>query len=117
VVASLVFDLLTEPILNIDSITASALRVGRAAAGESAVDEYLVVLVNAGQFDRLMRKDDLFEEGVAAIFTLPSAKVELVAYVSAKGGSLWNEQRDGSPSEGSSRWPIGPSSGRFVEGE
>jgi hypothetical protein len=32
-------------------------------------DEYLVVLVNASRFDRLLRKDDFLDEGVAAVFS------------------------------------------------
>jgi hypothetical protein len=41
-------------------------------------DEYLVVLVNAGRFDRLLRKDDLLDEGVAAVFGLAGAEAELL---------------------------------------
>ena len=33
-----------------------------------SADEYLVVLVNARRFDRLLRKDDFLDEGVAAVF-------------------------------------------------
>ena len=31
-----------------------------------STNEYLVVLVNAGRFDRLLRRDDFLDEGVAA---------------------------------------------------
>jgi hypothetical protein len=40
--------------------------------------EYHVVLVNAGPFDRLLRKDDLLDEGVAAVFGLAGAEAELL---------------------------------------
>ncbi len=41
-------------------------------------EEYLVVLPNAGRFDRLLRKDDLLDEGVAALFGLAGAEAELL---------------------------------------
>src|SRR5208337_1276905 len=43
-----------------------------------AANEYLVVLVNAGRFDRLLRKDDLLDEGVAAVFGLAGGTAELL---------------------------------------
>ena len=43
-----------------------------------STDEYLVVLVNTGRFDRLLRKDDLLDEGVAAVFGLTGAEAELL---------------------------------------
>lgn len=43
-----------------------------------SMDEYLVVLVNANRFDRLLRKDDFLDEGVAAVFGLAGEEVELL---------------------------------------
>jgi hypothetical protein len=42
-------------------------------------EEYLVLLGNGWRFDRLLRKDDLLDEGVAAIFGLAGAEAELLA--------------------------------------
>jgi hypothetical protein len=42
-------------------------------------DEYLVVLVNASRFDRLLRKDDFLDEGVAAVFGLAGEEAELLS--------------------------------------
>lgn len=44
-----------------------------------STDEYLVVLLNATRFDRLVRKDDLLDEGVVAIFGLADDKAELLS--------------------------------------
>jgi hypothetical protein len=45
----------------------------------ASTDEYLVVLVNPGCFDRLIRKDDLLDEGVAAVFGLAGAEAQLLS--------------------------------------
>jgi hypothetical protein len=45
----------------------------------ASTDEYLVVLVNAGLFDRLLRKDDLLDEGVAAVFGVAGERAELLS--------------------------------------
>lgn len=42
-------------------------------------DEYIVVLVNARRFDRLLRKNDSLDEGVAAVFGLSGAEAELLS--------------------------------------
>jgi hypothetical protein len=44
-----------------------------------SMNEYLVVLLNAGQFDRLLRKDDLLDDGVAAVFGLAGDEAELLS--------------------------------------
>jgi hypothetical protein len=44
-----------------------------------SADEYLVVLVNASQFDRLLRKDNFLDEGVAAVFGLAGEQAELLS--------------------------------------
>ena len=44
-----------------------------------SADEYIVVLVNARRFDRLLRKDDFLDEGVSAIFGLAGAEAELLS--------------------------------------
>ena len=44
-----------------------------------STDEYLVVLLNATRFDRLLRKDDLLDEGVAAVFGLAGEQAELLS--------------------------------------
>jgi hypothetical protein len=44
----------------------------------TSADQYLIVLVNGGRFERLLRKDDLLDEGVAAIFGLAGGEAELV---------------------------------------
>jgi hypothetical protein len=41
-------------------------------------DEHLVVLRNASGFNRLLRKDDLLDDGVAAVFGLAGGTVELL---------------------------------------
>jgi hypothetical protein len=41
--------------------------------------EHLALLVESGRFDRLLRKDDLLDEGVAAVFGLVDGRVELLA--------------------------------------
>src|SRR5690348_5129453 len=43
-----------------------------------SADEYLVLLVNAGRFDRLLRKEDFLDEGVAAVFGLAGEEAELL---------------------------------------
>src|SRR5271169_3413177 len=43
-----------------------------------SADEYLVVLVNAGRFEWLRRKDDLLDEGVAAVFGMAGGTAELL---------------------------------------
>ncbi len=43
-----------------------------------AADEYLVVLVIVCRFDRLLRKNDLLDEGVAAVFGLAHGMAELL---------------------------------------
>ena len=45
----------------------------------ASTNEYLVVLVNASRFDRLLRKDDFLDEGVAAVFALVGAEAELLS--------------------------------------
>ncbi len=45
----------------------------------ASTDEHLVVLANAGQFDRLVRKDDMLDEGVAAVFGLAGDEAELLS--------------------------------------
>jgi hypothetical protein len=42
-------------------------------------DEYLVELVNASRFDRLLRRDDFLDEGVAAVFGLSGGQAELLS--------------------------------------
>ena len=44
----------------------------------TSTNEYLVVLVNARRFDRLLRKDDFLDEGVAAVFALVGTEAELL---------------------------------------
>jgi hypothetical protein len=44
-----------------------------------AVEEHVAVLENPGRFNRLRRKDDLLDEGVAAVFGLAGPKAELLA--------------------------------------
>ena len=44
-----------------------------------SADEYLVVLVNARRFDRLLRKDDFLDEGVAAVFGVAGEEAELLS--------------------------------------
>jgi hypothetical protein len=44
-----------------------------------SADEYLVVLVNARRFDRLLRKDEFLDEGVSGIFGLAGAEAELLS--------------------------------------
>ncbi len=44
-----------------------------------SADEYLVVLLNARRFDRLLRKDDFLDEGVAAAFGLDGEKAQLLS--------------------------------------
>jgi hypothetical protein len=41
-------------------------------------DEHFVALADRGQFDRLVRKDDLLDDGVGAVFGLAGAKAELL---------------------------------------
>src|SRR6516162_7142760 len=43
-----------------------------------SADEYLVVLVNARRFDRLLRKDEFLDEGVSAVFGVAGAEAELL---------------------------------------
>jgi hypothetical protein len=45
----------------------------------ASTDEYHVVLVNASRFDRLLRKVDLLDESVAAVFGLAGAQAELLS--------------------------------------
>jgi hypothetical protein len=45
----------------------------------ASTDEYLVVLVNAGRFERLLRKDDLLDDGVAAVFGLDGKEAQLLS--------------------------------------
>jgi hypothetical protein len=45
----------------------------------ASTDEYLVVLMSARRFDRLLRKDDFLDEGVAAVFGLAGEQAELLA--------------------------------------
>ena len=44
-----------------------------------SAEEHLFLLRNPAPFNRLLRKDDFLDEGVAAIFGLAAAKVELLA--------------------------------------
>lgn len=44
-----------------------------------AVEEHVALLENPGRFDLLRRKDDLLDEGVAAVFGLAGAEAELLA--------------------------------------
>jgi hypothetical protein len=44
-----------------------------------STDEYHVVLLNARRFDRLLRKDDLLDEGIAAVFGLAGDEAELLS--------------------------------------
>ena len=41
-------------------------------------DEHFVALVKLSRFDRLLRKDDLLDDGVAAVFGLTGTKAELL---------------------------------------
>lgn len=61
-------------------------------------DEFLVVLANAGRFDRLLRKDDLLDEGVTAVFRWAGAEAELVGLCFHVGNSALARQRTGLPS-------------------
>ena len=45
----------------------------------SWTDEYHVMLRSASPFDRLLRKDDLLDEGVAAVFGLAGEQAELIS--------------------------------------
>ena len=45
----------------------------------SWTDEYHVMLRSASRFDRLLRKDDLLDEGVAAVFGLAGEQAELIS--------------------------------------
>jgi hypothetical protein len=45
----------------------------------ASTDEYFVILMNARRFDRLLRKDDFLDEGVAAVFGLTGAEAELLS--------------------------------------
>jgi hypothetical protein len=45
----------------------------------ASTDEYQVVLLNARRFDRLLRKDNFLDEGVAAVFGLTGAEAELLS--------------------------------------
>jgi hypothetical protein len=42
-------------------------------------EEYVVALVNASRFDRLLRKDDFLDDGVAAVFGLAGEQAELLS--------------------------------------
>ena len=44
-----------------------------------SADEYLVMLKNASQFNRLLRKDDFLDEGVAAVFGVAGEEAELLS--------------------------------------
>ena len=44
-----------------------------------AAEEHVALLENAGKFDLLRRKDDLLDEGVAAVFGLAGAEAQLLA--------------------------------------
>jgi hypothetical protein len=44
-----------------------------------SADEYLVVLGNARRFDRLLRKDEFLDEGVAAVFGVAGEEAELLS--------------------------------------
>lgn len=44
-----------------------------------SAEEYLAVLAAPGPFDRLLRKDDLLDVGVAAVFGLVNGEAELLA--------------------------------------
>jgi len=72
-----------------------------------SADEYLVVLVNAGRFDWLRRKDDLLDEGVAAVFGLASGTAELLGlcFHRQKFPPLTKPRR-GWPNEDSPRRPM-----------
>jgi hypothetical protein len=41
-------------------------------------NEYFVALAKIGHFERLLRKDDLFDDGVAAVFGLAGTEAELL---------------------------------------
>lgn len=41
--------------------------------------EYQVMLSNASRFDRLLRKDDFLDEGIAAVFGLGGEQAELLS--------------------------------------
>lgn len=45
----------------------------------ASTDAYLVVVLNVRRFDRLLRKDDFLDEGVAAVFGLAGAEAELLS--------------------------------------
>jgi hypothetical protein len=47
-------------------------------SSNASTNEYLVVFLNPRRFDRLLRKDDFLDEGVAAVFALAGAEVELL---------------------------------------
>ncbi|SRR5581483_1658194 len=44
----------------------------------ASTGEYFVALVNASRFDRLLRKDDFLDEGVAAVFGLAGEEAQLL---------------------------------------
>jgi hypothetical protein len=48
-------------------------------SAHASTAEFVVVLVNASRFDRLLRKDDFFDEGVAAVFGISGAEAELLS--------------------------------------
>lgn len=57
-------------------VTSSA-RFDRPA--HAPTEEYHVVLKSNSQFDRLLRKDDFLDEGVAAVFGLVGEQAELLS--------------------------------------
>lgn len=71
-------------------------------------EEYHVVLKSNNQFDRLLRKDDFLDEGVAAVFGLAGEQAELVS-LSFQAGKFtpdkvatWLAERRFTPH---GRWP------------
>ncbi len=72
-------------------------------------DEYHVVLKSNSPFDRLLRKDDLLDEGVAAVFGLAGEQAELLS-LSFQAGEFtpaqiasWLTERRFMPA---GRWPA-----------
>jgi hypothetical protein len=81
----------------------------------AATDEYVVVLVNPGLFDRLLRKDDLLDEGVSAVFGLAGAQAELLSlsfhpakFTPSQVAAWLSERRVTSPADVPKRGRIPP---------
>jgi len=75
---------------------------------DAPTEEYHVVLKSNSQFDRLLRKDDFLDEGVAAVFGLAGEQAELLS-LSFQAGKFtpaqvtaWLAERRFTPP---GRWP------------